>query len=302
MATLAYETPKHGALSRRGKGSLAVAASLLLPGLGHWITNDRRRAVRWFAVLVLWSAVTVLCMSIPAAFPILLVIFPLGVIAQVLMWIDAYRRGRSSNARMLGHPAARYVVALAIAAIAVFIAPTAYLAYPLRRYIVEAFVMPTAAMSPTIQPGDRFVVHKQRPFRRFDIVAITGGDARFPDAIYAERVVGFPNETIELTDNVDVRVNGHLLSSPAGLVYVSKEGPRTLTRIDGRYANGVAGNPIHLGADEYFFLGDNSPTSGDSRFWLHSVDGHQAGTLSRNHIKGVATWTYWPPSRCKKLY
>jgi hypothetical protein len=49
-----------------------------------------------------------------------------------------------------------------------------------------------------------------------------------------------------------------------------------------------SGNPIQLGAGEYFVLGDNSPASKDSRFW---------GVVRADELVGVARFRYWPLER-----
>jgi hypothetical protein len=50
----------------------------------------------------------------------------------------------------------------------------------------------------------------------------------------------------------------------------------------------IAPNPIVLGENEYYTLGDNSTRSKDSRFW---------GTVTSDALIGVARWIYWPPNR-----
>lgn len=72
---------------------------------------------------------------------------------------------------------------------------------------------------------------------------------------------------------------------------------------EGELGHGVAGNPIHLGSDAYYVLGDNSPKSKDSRLWweigphLAECDrrgDYQAGTVPRDQMVGKALFVYWP--------
>jgi len=67
---------------------------------------------------------------------------------------------------------------------------------------------------------------------------------------------------------------------------------------------GCMGNPIQLGHDEYYMLGDNSRYSFDSRFWpgpTAKYEGAQIGAVPRRAIVGVARMIYWPPRRMKML-
>ncbi|MBN2210455.1 MAG: hypothetical protein JW709_03585, partial [Sedimentisphaerales bacterium] len=80
------------------------------------------------------------------------------------------------------------------------------------------------------------------------------------------------------------------------------------TNIDamGHICRGAEGNPLTLGKNEFFVLGDNTAFSHDSRFWSEpslSVSGatYPAGILPRENIIGRAVKIYWPPQRSKPI-
>ena len=59
------------------------------------------------------------------------------------------------------------------------------------------------------------------------------------------------------------------------------------------------GNPIKLGKDEFFAMGDNSPSSSDSRYWDSEGVGnagkrYRAGIVPRDYLVGKAMFVYWP--------
>ncbi len=59
------------------------------------------------------------------------------------------------------------------------------------------------------------------------------------------------------------------------------------------------GNPITLGADEFFACGDNSPESLDSRLWTSEGIGNNGkkypmGVVPRDYLIGEAFFVYWP--------
>ena len=83
--------------------------------------------------------------------------------------------------------------------------------------------------------------------KRFDVVVFQRGDSR----ANMKRVIGLPGETVQIKDGA-VYIDGILLEAEDGLNQVALAG--------------LAENPITLGEDEYFLLGDNRDSSEDSRF------------------------------------
>jgi len=283
--------------SHFGNGFLAAAASLWLAGLGHVLARDPRRAVKWFAAVAIWMTTYFLAAAVPSLVPALIVIVPLGMLLMLACVVDAWRTGRRAEVPRFGTSAMRVIIGIVFLAAAA-VAPAALpLALLLRAKIVEAFVMPSASMSPTLLPGDRFAVHKVgRPYRRWDVVAFHFPGN--PELKWVMRIAGMPGERLEIVNGV-VTIDGRAVPQPSGIAPYTED--ERMRRIRGQDSTGCDGNPITLGPDEFFMLGDDSPIANDSRRWNHAAPGHQLGALPAGMIIGRATWTYWPPSRWKNL-
>jgi hypothetical protein len=61
----------------------------------------------------------------------------------------------------------------------------------------------------------------------------------------------------------------------------------------------IEGSPFTLGEDEFFVLGDNSPSSEDCRWWSSKGVAnrglfYRAGIVPRDYLVGKALFVYWP--------
>jgi signal peptidase I len=161
----------------------------------------------------------------------------------------------------------------------------------LRVFVVQTFTIPSGSMMPTLDIGDRIVVDKLA----YDLHGVGRGDivvfarppaedcAGPPVADLVKRVIGLPGETISLTKNGYVLINGKQLNetwlpeSQQGMTY---PGPS-----QNAYS---LGHPYKIPANHYFMMGDNRSDSCDSRFW---------GPIPKSLIVGKVDLRIWPLSR-----
>lgn len=130
-----------------------------------------------------------------------------------------------------------------------------------------------SSMEPTLQSGDslwiNMLAYRFGDPERYDIIVFPYED----EVHYIKRIIGLPGETVQISETGDISINGELLKEPI--------------KFDRIRDNGIAANPITLGPDEYFVLGDNRNNSRDSR-WA------DVGNIKRDKIVGKAVFRLTP--------
>ena len=130
------------------------------------------------------------------------------------------------------------------------------------------------SMEPTLSDGDNLIVDKLsycfRDPERYDIIVFPYQHAE--NTYYIKRIIGLPGETVQVIDGY-MYINGKKLDEHYGAEVM--EDP------------GIAAEPIKLGDDEYFVLGDNRNHSSDRR--VASV-----GVLTRDMLIGRAWVRIYP--------
>ena len=286
-----------------GKGFLALAGTVVFPGLGHLMAGYRRRALFWFGMLVCVSAVFYAALLWPRFLPGLLVILPVSGLLAVGSYVDAFLCGRRSTRPMLGRPAVRYVFGLVFIVASAIFNPfwlgSLGLAYYMREYYVEAFRITSIGMTPTLQPGDQMLAHKKVSWTRWDLVVFQHPEM---SGKIVSRVVGLPGETVELVGG-QVKIDGQFVQPPSGVgPYASLQFRGSHDRLlAAKPGTGCTGNPIKLGEGEYYLLSDNTQAALDSRLWEVPVPGHQRGVVTAREIIGKVTYIHWPPERWRSF-
>ena len=151
-------------------------------------------------------------------------------------------------------------------------------AYLIVTYVGQRTQVSGSSMETTLSDGDHLIVDKisyrfEDP-ERFDIIV-------FPyqydtDTYYIKRIIGMPGETVQIDDRGNIYVDGELLEEAYG---------REVIQNPGR-----ADDPIMLGDDEYFVMGDNRNNSSDSR-------DPSVGNIHRKDIIGRAFIRIWPSAK-----
>jgi len=113
------------------------------------------------------------------------------------------------------------------------------------------FLVPSGSMEPTLFPGDYLITLTECPYRRGEIVVLK--DPEQKGAYIVKRIVAVPGDRVAIEGGA-LMLNGKYASEP----YI----PEPMA---------VDLDPIQVGANEVFVLGDNRNESEDSSVWKRAV-------------------------------
>jgi signal peptidase I len=140
----------------------------------------------------------------------------------------------------------------------------------LRLAVFDVVQVSGKSMMPTLQPMDSLIsskiIYKLQNPQRYDIILL---DAPDRDGHFIKRIIGLPNEHIEIADGL-VFINGELLSEEY---------------LENIYTEGNLNTVIPDGY--YFVMGDNRPASLDSR-------ADTISSIAEESIKGKAILRFFP--------
>lgn len=145
---------------------------------------------------------------------------------------------------------------------------------PIRVFIAQPFVVSGQSMYPTFSNGDYLIVDELsynigKPNRNEVVIFRYPED---PKKFFIKRIIGLPNETIQIKNNEIVIFNKE---NPEGFTLKQPEIKEPTTK----------DTYMKLNSSEYFVLGDNRTASSDSRYW---------GALPEKLIVGTPIFRLYP--------
>ena len=265
---------------------LAVMLGVIMFGLGQIYAGKVKRGIIFFCIPLILGILLMLYILNPNTttnlpFAAILFIFSFGyglfVIIDGYQCAKAYNINNGLNYNVIGGK--KVLLILGIIFFTFIFNPSIIITQIIKDNIVQAFKVPTHSMEPTLMKGDlvladKAIYRKSEP-KRGDLIvfAYTKGTKK----IFLKRLVGLPNETIEIK-NGKILIDGTILNEKifANNSYYNK----------GEYAK--EGQSVKISADSYFVLGDNSASSQDSRDF---------GFVPKKDIVGKAYKIYYPFER-----
>ena len=153
---------------------------------------------------------------------------------------------------------------------------------PIRYFLFQPFVVKGDSMVPNFHSGDYLIIdeisYRFNQPQRGEVVVFKY--PHMPSQRYIKRIIGLPGETIEVKEDQ---------------IFISKNG-ETQELDESPYLSNSLFTPGNLSTDlgdrEYFVLGDNRPSSSDSRQWAPQP---------REYIIGRVFLRPWPFTAIAKI-
>ena len=154
-----------------------------------------------------------------------------------------------------------------------------FLASFVTTYVAHQTTVEGESMEPTLTDGDSVIIQRLSYYfvdpKRYDVVVfpVSYDDGNAKKTYYIKRVIGLPGETVQIIDG-SVYINNEKLDDDVyGAAAINEAG--------------IAENPLVLGENQYFVMGDNRNMSTDSR-------NSYVGLVNKNDIIGEAWLCTWP--------
>jgi signal peptidase I len=231
----------------------------------------------------------------------------IGTIVVAALVLTVVRLALVPIRSALARSVAELVESLLVAGVLVFLI--------IRPFLLQAFFIPSESMEPTLMGHKKgynestnqnykeaindhiFVnklVYRYAEPKSGDIIVFRApavadmsakATGRNPvENVLIKRLIGTPGDTLQIKPDENGVVRVFRNGTPMNERYIN-EAMKDLGESGAPFATT---EPLKLGSDELFVMGDNRNFSNDSRFW---------GVLKRNRVIGKAMFIFWPPKR-----
>lgn len=180
---------------------------------------------------------------------------------------------RSHEKKRINFPLIREVIAWIVEIVIVLV-----LAFVLVYFVGLRTSVIGRSMEPTLYSGDEILVDRFRyklvdPKQDEIVVFLPNGNEK--SHFYVKRVLAGPGDTVQIKK---------------GLIYINDEPYNGDLEYSSITDAGIAAEPVTLGSNEFFVIGDDSDSSEDSRF-------ANIGNIKKEYIIGKAWFVLSPRSR-----
>jgi signal peptidase I len=279
---------------------IAFLLSLLLPGLGQVYNGQPKKAIILFSLLLLSPTIFGLTRG-ATSFYGLASVLAIEIALRIYSIADAvYFAKRQKDYELQPYNTWYYHLIIAIGMLAVLII------FDVRTMMgIAVYKVPTISSNPTFEVGDRIVVdmkaYKNSAPNYGHYVTFSRSDGE----LYNFRVVGRPNDKLDLIDNI-VSINGK--ASKATFIKETTCDEMPVQEFEEQLPNGhkhlmykfkvpydeakATIRNIEVPPDCYYLLGDNRDNAMDSRY---------VGFVHKDSIKGRVMYSFWGQTGTKRM-